>query len=93
MPGTSDVEYTWADRASQRGVALGYVSNVLITALAWSPMSDFYDPRVSRPALCVLLVAAGWFTVQTLRRRFRRVDFRLVVGTLLVALTLIVGDA
>ena len=82
------MEYTWADRASQRGVALGYVSNVLITALAWSPMSDFYDPRVSRPALCVLLVAAGWFTVQTLRRRFRRVDFRLVVGTLLVALTL-----
>ena len=82
----SDIAFSWADRASQRGVAVAYAGNAVLTALAWSATTSFYDHRILLPSVAAIGLSTGWFIAQTLRNRFRRRDLRVVLGVLLFVL-------
>ena len=86
MSARSDTAFTWAHRASQRGMALAYASNIALTAVAWPAVARFYHPWVNYPAAVAMVLVGLWFISQTLRQRFRRADFQIVMATLLVAL-------
>lgn len=83
----SDAGFRWADRASQRGVALAFCANLLLGMLAWSSTTHYFDPRVNVPAALMTLLATGWYVLQTVRGRFRRHDSTLVVAALTFVLT------
>ena len=82
----SDIAFSWADRASQRGAAVAYAGNAVLTALAWSATTSCYDHRILLPSVAAIGLSTGWFIAQTLRNRFRRRDLRVVLGVLLFVL-------
>ncbi len=89
MAATCDVSFGWADRAAQRGLALSFASNAVLSALAWPAVADYYDARVSLAAAGLLMVSAGWYMAQTLRGRFRRRDYLVVVSVLILGLAVV----
>ena len=85
----SDGSTTWMDRATMRGLALGFVLNFLLSSLAWVDLFDYYDVRVAASTMAAQTLAASWFILQVTRRRFRLTDFQAVLVVHIAVLTVL----
>ena len=89
----SDGSTTWMDRATMRGLALGFVLNFLLSSLAWVDLFDYYDVRVAASTMAAQTLAASWFILQVTRRRFRLTDFQAVLVVHIAVLTVLPTNA